>query len=712
MISNTIANELGVKETQVKAAITLLDAGDTVPFVARYRKEVTGALDDQQLRILAQRLNYLRELEARKTLILKNIEEQGQLSSALKQSILATDNKTQLEDLYLPYKSKRRTKAQIAREAGLEQLLDKIISKPSSNPSQLANAFINHDKGYPNAESVLEGASAILSDRIAEQPELLQRLRSQLIDTASLKSTVSKGKENEGQKFRDYFDYNEALKRIPSHRLLAQLRGVSEGILKIKLVVPDEEYCQQLLTRYLQLPRKALGGEWLQAQASLCWKNRLRPKLQKELIQRYKESAETVAILVFSRNLSDLLLAAPAGPKVTLGLDPGLRTGVKAVIVDATGKLLSYTTIYPHAPKNLWDPAINDLYKLCSHYQVELISIGNGTGSRETEKLVGEMLKKHPDINAQKLITSEAGASVYSASELASKEFPDIDVTIRGAVSIARRLQDPLSELVKIEPKAIGVGQYQHDVNQQQLSEQLESVIEDCVNAVGVDLNSASETLLTRVSGLNSTLASNITKHRDEHGAFTSRTQLLKVSRLGPKAYEQSAAFLRIRDGDHILDNSSVHPESYPLVELIAKNQHTSVSDLIGDSQRLNQIKPSEFVTDKTGLYTVTDILKELEKPGRDPRPEFKTANLLEGVEKLSDLHEGMKLEGTVTNVTNFGAFVDIGVHQDGLVHISQLADKFVKDPHSIVKPGQIVKVRITEVDIPRKRIALSMKST
>lgn len=711
MISQTIAKELGVNEQQVNATITLLDSGDTVPFIARYRKEVTGALDDQQLRTLEQRLNYLRELDARKTAILKNIQEQGLLNSSLKTSILNADNKTLLEDLYLPYKSKRRTKAQLAKEAGLDPLLDKIISKPSSNPKQLAAPFINQTKGFPDHDTILEGVSAILSDRIAEMPDLLQRLRSQLADSASLQSSVVKGKSDEGQKFRDYFDYSERLKRIPSHRLLAQLRGVNEGILKIKLAIPDEEYCQQLASRYLQLPRKGAGGEWLQAQAEQCWKKRLRPKLQKELIQRYKEQAESEAIQVFSRNLKDLLLAAPAGPKVTLGLDPGLRTGVKVVVMGSTGTLLSYTTIYPHPPKNQWDDSIDQLYKLCSKFKVELISIGNGTGSRETEKLVVEMLKKHSDINSQKLITSEAGASVYSASELASKEFPDIDVTIRGAVSIARRLQDPLSELVKIEPKAIGVGQYQHDVNQQQLCEQLEHVVEDCVNAVGVDLNSASEALLTRVAGLNTALAQNITTYRDEQGPFTSRQELLKVPRLGPKAFEQAAAFLRIRNGKHILDNSSVHPESYKLVESIAKNQNTSIKELIGNEPVLHQVDPKAFVDQSTGLYTVRDILKELEKPGRDPRPEFKTATLLDGVESLSDLEVGMQLEGTVTNVTNFGAFVDVGVHQDGLVHISQLANKFVKDPHDVVKPGQIVSVKVTEVDLKRKRIALSMKS-
>ncbi len=711
MISHKIAQELGVKLAQVDAAITLLDGGDTVPFIARYRKELTGALDDQQLRLLSQRLVYLRELDARRAVILKNIDEQSSLSPQLKQAILATDNKTQLEDLYLPYKSKRRTKAQIAREALLDQLLDKIITQPHKAPSQLGHGFINPEKGFPNIETVLEGTSAVLSDRICEHAELLQRLRSTLTEQAKLHATVIKGKEDEGAKFKDYFDYTEKLKRIPSHRMLAQLRGVNDGILKLKLIIPDEEHCQQLISRYLQLPRKGSGAEWLQHALANCWKTRLKSKLQKELIQHYKEIAETEAIHVFSRNLSDLLLSAPAGPKVTLGLDPGLRTGVKTVVVDATGKLLAYATIYPHAPKNQWQASKETLYQLCRQHAVELISIGNGTGSRETEKLVSELLKEHSDIHAQKLITSEAGASVYSASELAAHEFPDLDVTIRGAVSIARRLQDPLAELVKIEPKAIGVGQYQHDVNQNQLSQQLETVIEDCVNAVGVDLNSASEALLTRVSGLNQTLSNNIVQYRNEIGRFTSRSQLLNVPRLGPKAYEQSAAFLRVSNGTQILDNSAVHPESYPLVKLIAQRSQRAVSQLIGDRELLAQLDPADFISDEHGRYTITDVLAELEKPGRDPRPEFKTANLRDDVETMADLQEGMKLEGTVTNVTNFGAFVDIGVHQDGLVHISQLADTFVKDPHKIVKPGQIVTVRVTEIDLKRKRIALSMKA-
>jgi uncharacterized protein len=711
MIAKKIADELGVKLPQIDAAIKLLDGGDTVPFIARYRKELTGALDDQQLRILSQRLIYLRELDARRNVILKNIEEQSSLTPQLRQAILSTDNKTQLEDLYLPYKSKRRTKAQIAREALLDQLLDKIIAKPHTAPSQLSSGFVNPAKGFVDIDGVLEGASAILSDRICEHAELLNRLRSTLTEQAQLHASVVKGQEDAGAKFRDYFDYTEKLKIIPSHRMLAQLRGTNEGILKLKLIIPDEEHCQQLITRYLQLPRHGEGAEWLQDQLKSCWKTRLRTKLQKELIQHYKEQAENEAILVFSRNLRDLLLSAPAGPKVTLGLDPGLRTGVKAVVVDETGKLINYTTIYPHPPKNDWQPSKDKLYELCHRYQVELISIGNGTGSRETEKLVSELLQEHTDIHAQKLITSEAGASVYSASELAAKEFPDLDVTIRGAVSIARRLQDPLAELVKIEPKAIGVGQYQHDVNQNHLSEQLETVIEDCVNAVGVDINSASEALLTRVSGLNQTLANNIVQYRNEIGRFKSRQQLLKVPRLGPKAYEQSAAFLRIRNGTQPLDNSAVHPESYDLVTQIAKRSNCPIAQLIGDRHLLGKLSPSDFISDKYGQYTITDVMAELEKPGRDPRPEFKTARLLEGVESIADLHEGMKLEGTVTNVTNFGAFVDIGVHQDGLVHISQLANKFVKDPHTVVKPGQIVSVRVTEVDIKRKRIALSMKA-
>ncbi|MFY0677495.1 MAG: RNA-binding transcriptional accessory protein [Neptuniibacter sp.] len=711
MIEKQIATELGVKPQQVVAAINLLDEGSTVPFIARYRKEMTGALDDAQLRTLQQRLTYLRELDARKQLVINNIRELNQLSSDLEKKIAATLSKTELEELYQPFKSKRVTKAQQAREAGLEQLLSDIIKQPNSAPASLAVNYRSKSNNFSDADSCLEGAKAILSDQLMGQVSILQNLRDSIWHHGILSSSVIKKKESEGTKFRDYFAYSEAIKKIPSHRMLAILRGVNEGILKVELSLDNEESLQSQLSHALRLPKQGQGGMWLQQTVHETWRKRCKPKLSKELINRQKENAETEAIQVFSRNLKQLLLAAPAGSKSTLGLDPGLRTGVKVAVVDGTGKLTAYDTIYPHPPHKRWDESIQQLQKLCKQHNVELISIGNGTGSRETDKLVTELQQKHPELTFEKLITSEAGASVYSASELAAAEFPDLDVTIRGAVSIARRLQDPLAELVKIEPKAIGVGQYQHDVNQNQLSTSLDAVIEDCVNAVGVDLNSASEALLNHVSGLNSTLAKNIVNFRDENGPFQNRIQLKKVPRLGPKAFEQSAAFLRINHGSQPLDSSGVHPEAYGLVKRIAQNRDKSVSQLIGNSDLLGRLNAVDYIDDQFGIYTVKDILNELDKPGRDPRPEFKTATLREGVEKISDLYEGMELEGTVTNVTNFGAFVDVGVHQDGLVHISQLADRFVKDPHDVVSTGQIVKVRVTEVDTDRKRIALSMRS-
>ncbi|WP_420597970.1 Tex family protein [Neptuniibacter sp.] len=711
MIEKQIATELGVQPQQVKAAMQLLDEGSTVPFIARYRKEMTGALDDGQLRTLQQRLTYLRELGARKELVINNIRELNQLSSDLEKKIAATLSKTELEDLYQPFKSKRVTKAQQAREAGLEQLLSNIIKQPNSAPETLAVNYCGKSKNFNDAGSCLEGAKAILSDQLMAQIPLLQNLRDTLWHQGIFSTSVIKKKESEGAKFRDYFSYSEAIKKIPSHRMLAILRGVNEGILKSDLSLDNEERLQSQLSHSLTLPKQGQGGIWLQQAVHETWRKRCKPKLSKELINRQKENADTEAIQVFSRNLKELLLAAPAGSKSTLGLDPGLRTGVKVAIVDGTGKLVAYDTIYPHPPHKRWDESIDCLQKLCKQHQVELVSIGNGTGSRETDKLVAELKQKHPELTFKKLITSEAGASVYSASELAAAEFPDLDVTIRGAVSIARRLQDPLAELVKIEPKAIGVGQYQHDVNQNQLSTSLDAVIEDCVNAVGVDLNSASEALLNHVSGLNSTLAKNIVSFRDENGPFQNRIQLKKVPRLGPKAFEQSAAFLRVNNGTQPLDSSGVHPEAYGLVKRIAQNSNKSLSQLIGNSDLLSRLNAVDYIDDQFGIYTVKDILKELDKPGRDPRPEFKTATLREGVEKIADLYEGMELEGTVTNVTNFGAFVDVGVHQDGLVHISQLADRFVKDPHDVVSTGQIVKVRVTEVDTDRKRIALSMRS-
>ncbi|WP_207060889.1 Tex family protein [Motiliproteus sp. SC1-56] len=710
MIHLRIASELQVKPGQVESAIRLLDEGATVPFIARYRKEVTGALDDSQLRQLQERLSYLRELEERRATVLRSIEEQGQLTDVLRTQVLNADSKVRLEDLYLPYRPKRRTKAQMAREAGIEPLLEKLLAG-NGQPSALARGFINREAGYGDPESVLAGAAAILTERMSEQADLVSRLREQIWRDAVLQVRVLNGKTDEGAKFRDYFDHREPLKRVPSHRALAILRGVQEKVLSAKLDLDaqlahyDTRACQQV-----RFNPRGPSGEWVRTTLAKGLRGKLLPQLEKELLGRMREAAEAEAIRVFSRNLKELLLSAPAGMRPTLGLDPGLRTGVKAAVVDSTGKLVAHTTIYPHAPRNDWDRAIASLAKLCRAYGVELISIGNGTGSRETDALVSDLFKRHPEIKAQKVMVNEAGASVYSASALAAREFPELDVTLRGAVSIARRLQDPLAELVKIEPKAIGVGQYQHDLNQTKLAESLDAVVEDCVNQVGVDLNTASEALLTRISGLTPTLARNIVAYRDEHGAFASRNELKKVPRLGPKAFEQAAGFLRIRGGKQPLDASSVHPEAYGLVKQIAASQQRTLPSLIGDSAFLRGLNPGDYVDAQFGEFTVRDILKELEKPGRDPRPEFRTARLQEGVESPKDLKPGMQLEGTVTNVANFGAFVDIGVHQDGLVHISQLADRFVKDPHEVVKPGDIVQVRVLEVDLERKRISLSMK--
>lgn len=706
-----IAQELNVKEAQITAAIDLLDNGATVPFIARYRKEATGALDDTQLRQLETRLSYLRSLETRKKTIIDKLREQGVLNTALQQQISKITSKTDLEELYQPFKSKQKTKAQMALDAGLHALLQKLLDNLDSPALASAQAFVKPNSAYATAEACLDGAQAIITDQLANNNALISELRSSAWREAKLTVSVKKGKDEEGAKFRDYFAYSEAIKAVPSHRMLAILRGVNEGILKTALDLNEAEYKAKLANSY-RLPRHRVAAKasgWLEQAINTAWTGRIKPKLNKDLIAKQKEAAENEAILVFSRNLKDLLLASPAGSKTTLGLDPGLRTGVKVAVIDSTGQLLGHTTIYPHPPKNQWDQAKQQLYKLCNEHNVELISIGNGTGSRETDRLVSELLKQY-QLDAKKVMVSEAGASIYSASEYASKEFPDLDVSIRGAVSIARRLQDPLAELVKIEPKGIGVGQYQHDVNQAQLADALEAVIEDCVNAVGVDLNSASSAILSRISGLNSTLAENIVHYRNENGAFSKRAQLKKVPRLGPKAFEQAAAFLRIRNGEQVLDNSCVHPEAYALVQQIASANQRSVKSLIADSTFLNNLEAQQYTNEQFGLYTVRDILHELEKPGRDPRPEFKTASLQEGIESINDLHEGMRLEGTVTNVTNFGAFVDIGVHQDGLVHISQLANKFVKDPHDVVKAGQIVAVQVTEIDLKRKRIALTMR--
>lgn len=717
-IFQRISEQLTIKEQQVNAAVSLLDEGATVPFIARYRKEVTGGLDDTQLRQLEEKLNYMRELDDRREAILKSIDEQGKLSDDLKQSILQAETKTTLEDLYLPYKKKRRTKAQIAREAGLEPLATGLLENAEQNPDELAATFIDKDKGIEDAAAALDGARQILMEQFAEDASLLGALREYLWDKGIVESAVVKGKQQEGEKFSDYFEYSEAIEKIPSHRALALFRGRNEGVLSLTLKVAGEEDqdrhpCEKMIASHFSVADQGRAADkWLLDTVRWAWKIKIFSHLDIELKMRLKERAESEAINVFADNLRDLLLAAPAGAKATMGLDPGIRTGVKVAVVDTTGKLLDYATIYPHQPKNQWDQSIAVLAALCEKHQVSLISIGNGTASRETDRLVQDMMKRHAEIKVQKLVVSEAGASVYSASELASREFPELDVSIRGAVSIARRLQDPLAELVKIEPKAIGVGQYQHDVSQLQLSKKLEAVIEDCVNAVGVDINMASAPLLSQVAGLSQTLAENIVQYRNENGQFHDRNELLKVPRMGPKAFEQSGGFLRVVGGNNPLDNSSVHPEAYPLVEKIMQHTERDIRSLIGDEKYLNQLDPSLFTDETFGLPTVTDILKELEKPGRDPRPEFKTAEFKDGVEEIKDLKEDMILEGVVTNVTNFGAFVDIGVHQDGLVHISMLADKFVKDPRDVVKAGDVVKVKVLEVDLPRKRISLTMRLT
>jgi len=715
-VSQRISEQLNIKELQVTAAVDLIDEGATVPFIARYRKEITGGLDDTQLRQLEDKLHYIRELDDRRESILKSIDEQGKLTDELKKGILQAETKTTLEDLYLPYKKKRRTKAQIAREAGLEPLATGLLEDATKKPEDFAVGFIDKDKGIEDSAAALDGARQILMEQFAEEASLLGELREYLWQGGIVVSSVVKGKEKEGEKFSDYFEYSEAIEKIPSHRALALFRGRNEGVLALNLKVANEDEfdkhpCELSIAKHFDISDQGRPADkWLLDSVRWAWKIKIFSHLDIELKMRLKEMAEAEAINVFADNLRDLLLAAPAGAKATMGLDPGIRTGVKVAVVDTTGKLLDHATIYPHQPRNEWDQSIAVLAALCEKHNVSLISIGNGTASRETDKLVQDLIKLHNSLNVQKLVVSEAGASVYSASELASREFPDLDVSIRGAVSIARRLQDPLAELVKIEPKAIGVGQYQHDVSQLQLSKKLEAVIEDCVNAVGVDINMASAPLLTQVAGLSQTLAENIVSYRNQNGEFKNRNDLLNVPRMGPKAFEQCGGFLRVVGGDNPLDNSSVHPEAYPLVEKIMQHSERDIRSLIGDESFLRRLEPSLFTDETFGLPTVTDIIKELEKPGRDPRPEFKTAAFKDGVEEIKDLKTDMILEGVVTNVTNFGAFVDIGVHQDGLVHISMLANKFVKDPREVVKAGDVVKVKVLEVDAPRKRISLTMR--
>jgi len=715
-LSQIIANELQVRIEQVDATIQLYDEGNTVPFIARYRKEVTGGLDDTQLRQLETRLTYLRELDERRQTILNSISEQGKLTDELAQSIDTVLSKTELEDLYLPYKPKRRTRGQIAIEAGLEPLADKLWTSAQLDPEATAAEFINADKGIADTRGALDGARYILMERFAEDASLLAKVRQYLWKNAHLVSKVASGKESEGAKFRDYFDHHELLATTPSHRALAMLRGRNEGILQLSLnpdphseETPKESFGETLISEHLNVRiANAPSDSWRKSVISWTWKIKVLLHLETELMGSLREQAELEAIDVFARNLNALLMAAPAGMRATMGLDPGLRTGVKVAVVDATGKLVATDTVYPHTGQAA--KAATAVATLCQRHNVELVAIGNGTASRETERFFVELKKHYPGVTAEKVIVSEAGASVYSASELAALEFPNLDVSLRGAVSIARRLQDPLAELVKIDPKSIGVGQYQHDVSQTQLAKKLDTVVEDCVNAVGVDLNTASVPLLTRVAGLSRMIAQNIVQWRDDNGRFMNRQQLLKVTRLGPKAFEQCAGFLRINQGDNPLDASTVHPEAYPVVERIIAQTHEQLTSLMGNSTAIRALSASQFTDERFGLPTVTDILKELEKPGRDPRPEFKTATFAEGIETMDDLTPGLILEGTVTNVTNFGAFVDIGVHQDGLVHISSLANRFVSDPHEVIKTGEIVKVKVLEVDLGRKRIALTMR--
>ncbi|ENM3930642.1 RNA-binding transcriptional accessory protein [Vibrio cholerae] len=716
-ICHQIAQELNVRPEQVIAAVTLIDDGNTVPFIARYRKEVTGGLDDTQLRNLDSRLAYLREMDDRRQTILKSIQEQGKLTPELEQAILSADSKNRLEDLYLPYKPKRRTKGQIAIEAGLEPLADTLWAQPNTDPESEAAKYINAEKGVADSKAALDGARAIVMERIAEDANLLEKIRQHLNRNAEIVSRVVEGKEQAGEKFKDYFDHCEPISKAPSHRALAMLRGRNEGFLTLTLNADPEleesarqSYCETLIAEHYGIHlSQATADAWRKQVINWAWKIKISMHMETELMSAMKERAEIEAIEVFATNLKDLLMAAPAGPRATLGLDPGLRTGCKVAVVDATGKVLATDTIYPHAPQHQYDRAMQSIALLVKKFNVDLIAIGNGTASRETDAFAADLIKRG-NLKVQKIMVSEAGASVYSASELAAKEFPNLDVSLRGAVSIARRLQDPLAELVKIDPKSIGVGQYQHDVSQTLLAKRLDAIVEDCVNAVGVDVNTASAALLTRVAGLSAALAQNIVDYRDENGRFESRSALKKVPRLGPKAFEQCAGFLRIMDGKNPLDASAVHPEAYPVVKTIAEKNSKDLKTLIGNTEFLRTLRAVDYTDENFGVPTVTDIIKELDKPGRDPRPEFKTATFAEGIHEVSDLEVGMVLEGVVSNVANFGAFVDIGVHQDGLVHISALTDRFISDPREVVKAGDIVKVKVMEVDVQRKRIALSMR--
>ncbi|AMO90069.1 S1 RNA binding domain protein [Corynebacterium simulans] len=708
-IAATIAAEIGVKESQVETALTLLAEGNTVPFIARYRKEATGGLDDSQLRTIEERATYLRELEERKEAILAAIDEQGKLTDELRAQILECETKARLEDLYLPYKKRRKTKADIAREAGLEELTDKLIENPTANPEEMAGQFLT--EGFEDTKKALEGARSIIIDRFALDADLVGEVRERMFNEGTMGASVVAGKEAEGAKFKDYFEFSEPFDQLPSHRILALLRGENEGVLQLNLDAGEDEVYEGMIAERFDL---AVGdSKWLSDAVHWGWRTKLYISSGLDVRMRLKEIAEEGALKVFATNLRDVLLAAPAGQRATIGLDPGYRNGVKCAVVDSTGKVLDTAIVYPHQPQNQWSQAVNTLATLCAKHSVDLMAIGNGTASRETEKLANEiadMLKQAGGQRPTPVVVSESGASVYSASQLAADEFPDMDVSLRGAVSIARRLQDPLAELVKIDPKAIGVGQYQHDVNQTSLARTLDGVVEDAVNGVGVDLNTASVPLLERVAGVNSTIATNIVAYRDENGSFASRKELKKVPRLGPKAFEQAAGFLRINGGTDPLDSSAVHPEAYPVVARIAESTGMGVADLIGNSRVLQKLQPGDFADETFGIPTVTDIIAELDKPGRDPRPEFKTATFKEGVDKVSDLVPGMILEGTVTNVAAFGAFVDVGVHQDGLVHVSAMSNKFISDPHEVVRSGQVVKVKVMEVDVQRQRIGLSLR--
>jgi uncharacterized protein len=717
-INRQIAEELGVREQQIEATVGLLDGGATVPFVARYRKEITGGLDDAQLRMLEERLTYLRELEERRVAILNSVREQGKLDAALEAAIMAADSKGRLEDIYLPFKPKRRTKAEIAKEAGLEPLSELLLTQPQNDPLVVAADFVDADKQVADVAAALEGARAILVERFAEDADLIGRLREEMWSNGLMISTVRKGKKTEGEKFKDYFDFSQSLHKLPSHRILAMFRGEKEEILELQIQpeanapaagIPSA-YELKIMQRFAITDQGRPGDRWLLETARWAWRTKIQVHLNIDLRMRLWTAAETEGVRVFASNLRDLLLAAPAGARVTMGLDPGYRSGVKVAVVDATGKVVATTAVYPHEPQRQWDAALATLGKLAVAHRVDLIAIGNGTASRETDKLATELVKLLPDLKMSKIVVSEAGASVYSASAFASEELPELDVTLRGAVSIARRLQDPLAELVKIDPKAIGVGQYQHDLGETKLARSLDAVVEDCVNAVGVDANTASAPLLARVSGIGAGLAQSIVQHRDANGPFKSRKALKEVPRLGPKAFEQCAGFLRINGGEDPLDASGVHPEAYPVVRRILAASKSDIKALIGNAEIVRQLKPQTFVDDTFGLPTVTDILRELEKPGRDPRPAFKAAVFKEGVEEIKDLKRGMILEGTVTNVAAFGAFVDIGVHQDGLVHISAMSKTFIKDPREVVKPGDIVKVKVLEVEVARKRIALTLR--